>query len=81
LRASALVGRKKLPCKSAPIFIPMAHTKYRWAKDLHKVFRLFFMPAVLASIDLETNVHHLAATTDANIIVIQFPIIVIQPYL
>jgi hypothetical protein len=39
------------------------------------------MPAVLASIDLETNVHHLAATTDANIIVIQFPIIVIQPYL
>jgi hypothetical protein len=37
--------------------------------------------AGLAPVDLETNVHHRAAAPDANVIVAQFPFIVILLYL
>jgi hypothetical protein len=38
------------------------------------------MPASLAPVDLEANMHHLAAAPDANVIA-QFPFIVILLYL
>jgi hypothetical protein len=39
------------------------------------------MAAGLAPVDLETNVHHLAAAPDANVVVAQFPFIAILLYL
>jgi hypothetical protein len=39
---------------------------------LHQIFRLFFVAAPLAPVDLEANVHHPAAAPDADIFV-QFP--------
>jgi hypothetical protein len=40
---------------------------------LHQVFRLFFVPAAFAPVDLEANVHHPAAAPDANVFAAQFP--------
>jgi hypothetical protein len=39
------------------------------------------VPAGLAPVDLEANVHHPAAAPDADVVVAQFPFIVILLYL
>jgi len=37
-------------------------------EQLHQVFWFFFVPAALAPVDLESNVHHPAAAADAGVV-------------